>query len=575
MLSANNENSGKFYQFCVLSLYLIYLFPLFFPLYDNGVEGLEKSVNNLVYIGCSVFIFFSLVYVIKKKVWIKPQYLNLQILVLLCLIIPLLWQEPSSLRGVLRLLGVVFGFIYFISLFQAFNKNNIDKLQFILSLSGFFIICVAMVYIVAAYGIIKLPFHINIAFGQQNVLACYLLTCFLITLYLYIKKDKKYVNLLFVAFLSVYACAFGFLLAVFNSQSAYLAIFISVPLLFLSGVMNQKRLVLMMLSIFIGLMIHNSLKDKVILESALVENSQYQIFKDDFLNIEKEITADISIRKNMWFITLNIIKDNWFKGNGYGNFERAYFDYQAEYYKRHNIYVVPNLSHPHNELLFWFVEGGVIPFTALLAYIFFILYLIIRHKKKNLAYMAMLLPIAINSMLELPFYLYTLSWILFVTVLAIFIIETGKQDEVRLKSTVPVLTMASLFLVASLTFFVTNLHAIQCLQKYYRTNDQQEIHEILSSIVNPVAISLRLNYIELMGMLYRGLQSGDEKILNDSMRLAQKVFNYRPRPQIYKDMLHVYQELGQKENYEKTLQQARNHFPRDTDFENLARENHE
>lgn len=59
------------------------------------------------------------------------------------------------------------------------------------------------------------------------------------------------------------------------------------------------------------------------------------------------------------------------------------------------------------------------------------------------------------------------------------------------------------------------------------------------------------------------------------MQLAQEVFNYRARPQIYKDMLHVYQELGQKENYETTLQQARYHFPLDTDFENLAREYHE
>jgi O-antigen ligase/polysaccharide polymerase Wzy-like membrane protein len=588
MHSAYDENKGKLYSFCLLSLCLIFIIPLFLPVYDNGVEGLEKSINNFVYIGCSLFIFSSLIYSVKKKIWVKPQYLNTQILVLLCLMIPLLWQDISSTKGVLRLIGVVFGFIYFVSLFQVFSKNNIEKLQFVISLSGFFIISAAVVYILSIYGLIKLPFIIYTSFNQPNVVACYLLTCFLMTLFLYINKNKKHISAIFIIFLSVYACAFGFLLAIFNSQSAYLGIFLSVPLLFLSGVMNQRRLVIITVSILIGFMIHYSLDNKTILEAAWFNKSQHQIShensqsqstfsniaSEDFLNIRKEVSADINTRKSMWLITLNIIKDNWLKGNGYGNFERAYFDYQAEYYQKHNIYIVPDLSHPHNELLFWFVEGGIIPFTALLGYIFFILYLIVSNRKTNLAYMALLLPIAINAMLELPFYLYTLSWILFVTVWATFLIETGRHDKIELKSTVPLVSSASLFLIVSMTFFITNLYAIQALQKYYRTNDQQEIKVILSSIVNPVAISLRLKYIQLTGMLYRGLETGDKKILNESMQLAQEVFNYRPRPHIYKDMMHVYKVLGQEDNYKKILHQARYHFPLDTDFEKLAHEYH-
>ena len=73
------------------------------------------------------------------------------------------------------------------------------------------------------------------------------------------------------------------------------------------------------------------------------------------------------------------------------------------------------MSHPHNEFLFWTVEGGIIPLIGMLI-IFFAFIIMIWKAKKNKGWLiaGTTVPILIHTQLELPFYISLVHWFIFI-----------------------------------------------------------------------------------------------------------------------------------------------------------------
>ena len=67
-----------------------------------------------------------------------------------------------------------------------------------------------------------------------------------------------------------------------------------------------------------------------------------------------------------------MILEKPFAGFGYGNFEKNYREFYIQGLDNGSIVKPPQnvLIHPHNEILLWVVEGGVIPLIGIILFIF-------------------------------------------------------------------------------------------------------------------------------------------------------------------------------------------------------------
>ncbi|STW66278.1 lipid A core-O-antigen ligase [Klebsiella michiganensis] len=78
---------------------------------------------------------------------------------------------------------------------------------------------------------------------------------------------------------------------------------------------------------------------------------------------------------------------------------------------------VPGLTYPHNDLLFWWVEGGAVALLGLLVLGVSGFWLLLRRPGvRQLALLACLMPILLHTQLEYPLYQSPVHW-LFVLIL--------------------------------------------------------------------------------------------------------------------------------------------------------------
>ena len=118
--------------------------------------------------------------------------------------------------------------------------------------------------------------------------------------------------------------------------------------------------------------------------------------------------------------SLDMLIEKPFTGYGYGRFEPEYITYTARQHQLNANYDpgFPSLNHPHNELLFWGVEGGLLPVLAIIIAAIIVLLRIYNAKKgTRLAMFALFVPIVLHSQLEYPFYHSAIHWITFIILL--------------------------------------------------------------------------------------------------------------------------------------------------------------
>ncbi|MGR5542485.1 O-antigen ligase family protein, partial [Vibrio campbellii] len=73
---------------------------------------------------------------------------------------------------------------------------------------------------------------------------------------------------------------------------------------------------------------------------------------------------------------------------------------------------LPAMDHPHNETLYWGVEGGIIPLVGLLLTAILTFTRVAQAKKgTRLALLALFVPILLHSQLEYPFYHSAIHWV--------------------------------------------------------------------------------------------------------------------------------------------------------------------
>ena len=154
------------------------------------------------------------------------------------------------------------------------------------------------------------------------------------------------------------------------------------------------------------------------------------VSQQDYRPID-DIEYSKNSRKTTYLLTLELIKENPAIGIGYGKFLKSFREHYAERKSTDpNIQLLGNnnMDHPHNEILFWTVEGGIVPLLGILFIVGSFLNIVWK-AKKNIAWsqIIVLLPITIHLQLELPFYISAIHWFTFIFLTFIVDAEHGKK----------------------------------------------------------------------------------------------------------------------------------------------------
>ncbi|WP_099607743.1 PglL family O-oligosaccharyltransferase [Vibrio coralliilyticus] len=540
----------------LVSIAVVFLLAMHIFTPNPGGAGLALSFNTTTWMAVSFSLAIGLYQVGTQGV---VRYNKLTIGLFLCcvlLTIPVFFPHSDFSLSQGKLLGLWAGYGLFFVL-QQFRFSNKQKQRllwfitiavFVQALFGWFQYLVLQPDNLFGYDTIQnRPYGI---FQQPNVMASFLATGLALSGYLLTRHPKKYNrHLSEVSLLYLMPVVTVPLLIIIASRTGWLGAFLSVVLLlsYLYRFATKKRFWGWLTSIIIGLVIGFS---SIILTD------------EDHIASQKVSLEDV--REFIFPQTLDMLIEKPFTGYGYGRFESEYIVYTARQHQLNPNYHpgLASMDHPHNELLYWGAEGGLLPVVAIVLAAVMVLVRIYNAKKgTRLAMFALFVPIVLHSQLEYPFYHSAIHWITFV-VLLFWIDQRARSYRFASFSMVT----KTLFRVMSLVvpiitsfYMLTALHTNYVLTQFEISNPKNP--DLLSQVSNPIVWKDRYEWDIYSTYLNIGLYRQEAKFIQPYIDWSLKIIKEKPRPAFYNNLILAYQGLGDSERAEQIRSEAQYLFP--------------
>ena len=278
-----------------------------------------------------------------------------------------------------------------------------------------------------------------------------------------------------------------------------------------------------------------------------------------------EIYQSGGMRSIYWPYAAKLIAEAPWAGWGYGSFESVFLQhYMAD--KALNpamVQIEYNLDHPHNEFLYWAVEGGIAPMLGMLLMGGALLWRLSKAGwHQGLALLALLTPILLHTQTEYPFYHAIALWwalLLLIHVVDAEVEEEGLAGHANWREHVcrPWLLLRFAAIAIPLIvvpFMLTALHTAWVVTKYERGGYKQPA--LLLDIVNPMAWLTRVEFDVNAVRLMVGLQSNNKGELEAYLDWGQGFVRHTPRANIYANMVIALNALGRREEADRLRAEA-------------------
>jgi O-antigen polymerase len=519
-----------------------------------GGTGLYLSFNVFGWLIATLLISLGLWQITLNKKVVTSSLQLYSLLGFLCLCVPIFYGSEFSDHAIPRLLGLAGGLLLLFCLYQfdELKKNPQQVLWWILiaiAIQACFGLVQYFILEAGDWGGYKPEVAIpHGSFLQRNVMASFMTTGIALSIFLASYDNNIQHNAIKKWLLYCTLFCSSFLIIPLFSRTGYLTLISSIlfisPYLFLQ---NKKQLAKLLLIITFALITAKiSLENK---PSSLIERKG----------------TNVTARTDIYSITTKMILNNPFLGYGYGNFERSYLDFNNKLKLNDPEINSPllNLSHPHNEVLYWVSEGGVIAFLGMI--LFFIAYmkswLKINNKlAKRLAILGLITPLLLHSQLEFPFYSSVSHWFVFIILLWFTDMHSNSdKSEFRLDKTFLLRFFAVLLAVIFLPFFATTLHTGNIVVEHEK-HDYQNIERLLD-IENPIAWQSRLDKNIYGHTLVAGLREKSPQALQRYINWGLGRVRHAPRESIYSNILLCLGILKQEVAYQRVLKEAKLTYP--------------
>lgn len=393
-----------------------------------GGEGLRIPNNALVWALACLLIICTVFKLSKNsQTFLYPSEFRFILLFpVLVTFSELLSGFEFTVSSVFTLLSLWILILFVLALFQYHLKQTqTDQILLIIVLSGFMQGIVGILqthyfnphfnYIPGLEKIGTPPYGF---FQQINNQATYQVTCLIIVFHLigngFLLKKNHLIRILTLIFVFLA----GYLVSVSGSRIGILTLFISLPLALYGqwSILKKAKAPLMfvLLMLFLGIASGYGGWEKV----------------SQKLDVSEQAYSS-SHRLGILLVSWRLFKDNPITGSGLGSFGAEWQHEKGRYlqqYPEANL-IEDYVSHPHNEFVLWAVESGILGLVGLFSLIFGMMLALKHLKKRQIAtYLALLLPIALHSLVELPYY--TSAIHLFLSCLLVYMVMRESQLSV-------------------------------------------------------------------------------------------------------------------------------------------------
>ncbi|XKE47208.1 Wzy polymerase domain-containing protein [Halomonas organivorans] len=521
-----------------------------------GGTGLRMPHNAAVWMGFGVMMAIAMWPATRGVIRYSSFHIGLGLL-LLAFWLPFLWTwNEASLIALPRMLGVTAGAILLLGLAQLqLTQRDWWWLGLAILLGALLetLLSYAQLYWLEPGNWLGYDVNYQYPYGifqQKNVLASFLLTGLAVSAWLIIEAKRTWergITLLAPLFIPA-------ILWFAASVIGWLATAIVIPLI-LAYLWSQHR---NLFKWWAGALVIGALLAYLLWNPA-----------EDSLRSAESVARTSGSR---WYVlthSLRMILESPFLGWGYGRFQHDFLYSFADWRAAQPInqpeivepYIWETFSHPHNELLFWGVEGGLLPMLALLLFGGWVLWRICAHgaKGKRLMLAALLLPLALHSMTELPFYHSQTSWLGFILLLGL-VANRCYQTRNRENRYTFGIRFGSLVATPVLVIFMAT--HLQTLWKVKNHIASQELTSgALSEAINPFGIPWTLEFLIMSQQLNAGANLGSDTVINTYLTWATEYKNLLPSPTLYANMAFAEKSLKNWENFHSTTSVHQNLFP--------------
>ena len=275
-------------------------------------------------------------------------------------------------------------------------------------------------------------------------------------------------------------------------------------------------------------------------------------------------------RSDIWPFSLHLLLQHWLLGVGYGGFESTFFHAYAEARQVDpNVgMAIYNLDHPHNEFLYWAVEGGLAPMIGMALMGGALLWRLARAGWfKGAALLALVTPILLHTQTEYPLYHAIALWwalLLLIHVLDAEVeegMQTASWHEYVYRPWLLLRFLAIAIPVLVVPFMLTAIHTAWVVTKYERGGYKDPT--LLLDVVNPMAWLTRVEFDVNSVRLMVGLQTDNKAELEAYLDWGQAFVRHTPRANIYANMVIALGALGRQEEAQALRTQALMLYPGD------------
>lgn len=539
------------------------------PLYYHpnlGGEGLRIPHNITIWLVATIFIAYSFHKVLKARQYVIPKYFwMIAAFPVLATLSGFIAGVEQPLKWLFRLLFIWGGLAFLFALFQArLSQARIDRLLYLVVLSALTFAIVGMMQIWLKLGmpylLPKNPDGIPGSFFQQiNNQATYQVTAIIIAIYLSMRPWLRAGHIVKRITLIVAAGLATYIVAVSGSRIGALTLMISLLLVLLVIWQNWRkdRLVLAVLAaVVVGVFAGN------------LTGSDKLVDKTEALQAGYSAEA----RLGMYSISLGLIAESPIVGHGIGSFPPKWQYAKPDFYAEHPDAKLPKdfVNHPHNELIQWLVEGGLLAFAGMVLVVVGVVLAGIKTSPNRAAlYAAMLLPIALHTQVELPFYMSALHWLLFMGLLFVALHHQTRQKIIGLTvSATNLLKLSSISVAVVLVLFYA--HSIRSnwdFVAYYQGKQMQ--NPLPYAYQNPY-LGEQARWIDLSAMMYSSIEQNIPENVRYYIAWGESLKQFRPDVSLYTKLVDAYEFLGDKANYCSSANEGLSIYPANARLQNAV-----
>ena len=265
-----------------------------------------------------------------------------------------------------------------------------------------------------------------------------------------------------------------------------------------------------------------------------------------------------------WKQVLKMFSDAPFLGYGYGGFEYNFL----HAYRAPGVPLVDYdpigaaLDHPHNEVMFWLLEGGLVAVAGLMVFATGYIRAVLKCAgwAKRISLLALVLPLLFHSMVEYPFYHSVTHFFLFIVFLWLADAESGLQKVYACSYWFLARVVAIIIPLIVVPFMLTGLQAAYVLTKYDRAKDKNP--QVLEQIINPLPWMMMYEFQMRSVQLTFSAAMHDKAGLESYVDWAKEFLHNTPRAVVYGRLVYALQQLNDKEQAQFWLDEGKRVFPR-------------